>query len=147
MKQEEIFKRLRELRENKELKQKDLASTLNVSRPNYTRWETKEKIIPLTKLNDLCNFYKINMDYVIGLSDEVKEIKENVILDKEIIGNNIKSLRKKHNLSQEELANILGTTHSVISAYELGKTLILTSFLIEICLYFNESADKLCNRE
>lgn len=147
MKQEELFKRLRELREDNELKQKDLASILNVSRPNYTRWETKEKIIPLTKLNDLCNFYKINMDYVIGLSNDVKKIKEDIILDKEIIGNNIKNLRKKHNLSQEELANILRTTHSVISAYELGKTLILTSFLIEICLYFNESADKLCNRE
>ena len=50
MKQEEFLNRLKDIRENNNLKQKDMARILGVSRPNYTRWETKEKIIPLTKL-------------------------------------------------------------------------------------------------
>lgn len=146
MKQEQILKRLRDLRENNNLKQKDLAEILGVSRPNYTRWETKEKIIPLTKLNELCNYYNINMDYVIGLTNKIVKNNKCVYLDKKIIGSNIRNLRKDNNITQEDLANILGTTHSVISSYENGNTLILTAFLIEICTYFKVSADKLCNR-
>lgn len=147
MKHENQFKRLRDLREDNVLKQKDMAKILGVSRPNYTRWETKEKIIPLERLNDLCNYFKVNMDYVIGLSDKPRTINKSIVLDKELIGKNIKSLRKKNNISQEELAKVLGTTHSVISAYENGKTLILTSFLIELCENYNISADALCGRD
>lgn len=146
MKRENQFIRLKELREESELKQKDIAKILGVSRPNYTRWETKEKIIPLERLNDLCNYYKINMDYVIGLSNNKKITHKEIFLDKVIIGKNIKNLRKMNNISQEELAKVLGTTHSVISAYENGKTLILTSFLIELCENYNISADSLCGR-
>lgn len=145
MKQEDLFKRLKDARESNDLKRKDIAKILGVSRPNYTRWETKEKIIPLERLNDLCNYFNINMDYVIGLSN--KKIKvSNSKLDKSIIGKNIKEFRKKNNISQEELANVLGTTHSVISAYESGKTLILTAFLINLCSEYNLSADKVCGR-
>lgn len=145
MKQENLFKKLKDIRESNDLKQKDIAKILGVSRPNYTRWETKEKIIPLERLNDLCNYFNINMDYVIGLSN--KKIKvSNSKLDKSVIGENIKEFRKKNNISQEELANVLGTTHSVISAYESGKTLILTAFLINLCSEYNLSADKICGR-
>lgn len=54
-----LFKRLRDIREDNNLKQRDIAKILNISRPNYTRWETREKIIPLTKLNEFCNFFKV----------------------------------------------------------------------------------------
>ena len=147
MKQEEIFKRLKDIRENNDLKQKDMAEILNVSRPNYTRWETKEKIIPLTKLNDFCNYFQINMDYVIGLTNNLISIDEKIVLDKKIIGENIKEFRNKNKITQEELALKLGTTHSVISAYENGHNLILTAFLINLCRIYNLSADAICNRK
>ena len=147
MKQEEFLNRLKEIRENNNLKQKDIAKVLGVSRPNYTRWETKEKIIPLTKLNDFCNYFKINMDYVIGLSNEMININKVTVLDRKIIGKNIKTFRIKNNITQEELEKELGTTHSVISAYENGHTLILTAFLINLCFTYNLSADTLCNRD
>ena len=147
MKQEEIFKRLKDIRENNDLKQKDMAEILDVSRPNYTRWETKEKIIPLTKLNDFCNYFKINMDYAIGLTNNLVTIEKKIILDKKIIGENIKEFRNKNKITQEELALKLGTTHSVISSYENGHTLILTAFLINLCRIYNLSADIICNRK
>lgn len=147
MKQEQFLNRLKDIRENNDLKQKDMAKILNVSRPNYTRWETKEKIIPLTRLNDFCNYFKINMDYVIGLSNNIININKNIILDKKMIGNNIKEFRNKNKITQEELAEKLGTTHSVISSYENGHTLILTAFLINLCTTYNLSADTLCNRK
>ena len=124
MKQEDILNRLKDIRENNDLKQEDIAKILNVSRPNYTRWETKEKIIPLERLNEFCNYFKINMDYVIGLSNKLITINKEITLDKKVIGENIKEFRNKNNITQEELALKLGTTHSVISAYENGHTLI-----------------------
>lgn len=147
MKQEDILNRLKDIRENNDLKQKDIAKILNVSRPNYTRWETKEKIIPLIKLNDFCNYFNINMDYVIGLTNNLVKINKTIILDKKAIGRNLKEFRNKNNITQKELALKLGTTHSVISAYENGHTLILTAFLINLCKVYNLSADTLCNRK
>ena len=147
MKQEDILNRLKDIRENSDLKQKDIAKILNVSRPNYTRWETKEKIIPLIKLNDFCNYFNINMDYVIGLTNNLVKINKTIILDKKAIGRNLKEFRNKNNITQEELALKIGTTHSVISAYENGHTLILTAFLINLCKVYSLSADSICNRK
>ena len=121
MKQDDIFKRLKDIRENNDLKQKDIAKILNVSRPNYTGWKTKEKIIPLIKLNDFCNYFNVNIDYVIGLTNKLITINKEITLDK--------------------------TTHSVISAYENGHTLILTAFLINLCKVYSLSADSICNRK
>ena len=147
MKQEDILNRLKDIRDNNDLKQKDIAKILKVSRPNYTRWETKEKIIPLERLNEFCNYFNINMDYVIGLTNNLVKINKTIILDKKAIGRNLKEFRCKNNITQEELALKLGTTHSVISAYENGHTLILTAFLINLCKVYNLSADTLCNRK
>ena len=55
-------------------------------------------------------------------------------------------LRKKFNLSQNDLAKLLNTSHSTISAYENGKTLILTVFAYSIATKFEISLDWLCGR-
>ena len=62
------------------------------------------------------------------------------------IGKKIDYIRRDRGLTQEELANILNTTHSTISAYESGKTTILTAFAYEICKRYNISMDYLCGR-
>ena len=89
----------------------------------------------------------INMDYIIGISKEKIKMQNNNVLDKKIIGKNIKKLRLDNDLTQKDLAVMLHTTQSVISAYEAGKTLILTAFAIELCLKYHVSLDKLCNRK
>ncbi len=147
MVKEYLFENLIDLRESRGLKQKDMAKILHVSRPNYTRWETKATIIPLKKLNELCNYFKVDMDYIVGFKRKAKPMHNDNVLDKKVIGENIRKIRHKYNLSQNDLANILNTTHSVISYYENGKTLILTAFLIEICERYNESMDQICNRK
>ena len=60
-----------------------------------------------------------------------------------LIENNIKNLRFKSNLSQEEFAKSINTTESVISAYEKGHTLIQTSFLYDICNRYKISSHKI----
>ena len=58
----------------------------------------------------------------------------------------IKSIRKKYQLTQKELADAINTSQSTISSYEKGKTLVLTVFIYNLALNFNLSVDKICDR-
>lgn len=141
-------KRLFDLREYADLSQKDLANKLGVTQQTYSLWEKGTKIIPLKHLNNLCNYYKTSMDYVLGLSNErtnsnIKEIKE---LNKKEIGSRIKELRENKKLTLRDLASELNTTSSTISAYETGKTLVLTAFAYQICIKYDVSLDWLCGK-
>ena len=141
-------KRLFDLREYADLSQKDLANKLGVTQQTYSLWEKGTKIIPLKHLNNLCNYYKTSMDYVLGLSNErtnsdIKEIKE---LNKKLIGSRIKEIRERNKLTLRDLASELNTTSSTISAYETGKTLVLTAFAYQICIKYDVSLDWLCGK-
>ena len=141
-------KRLFDLREYADLSQKDLANKLGVTQQTYSLWEKGTKIIPLKHLNNLCNYYKTSMDYVLGLSNErtnsaIREIKE---LNKKLIGSRIKEIRESNKLTLQDLASELNTTSSTISAYETGKTLVLTAFAYQICTKYDVSLDWLCGK-
>lgn len=140
--------KLQDLREDNDLLQKDIASAIGISRRTYSSWETGNKIIPLKHLNTICNYYDVSMDYVMGLSKEKKKynIQKIIFLNKLEIGLKIKTIRKNNNLTLRKLANELNTTSSTISAYETGKTLILTAFAYQICKKYDISLDWLCNR-
>lgn len=140
------FQKLIEIREDFNLKQKDIANILNITQQTYSLWENGVKIIPLKHLNALCNYYNLSMDYILGLFNTKKYDVINKNLDKKIIGKRLKEFRIENNITQEELAKILNTTHSTISAYERGKTTILTAFAYEICKRYNISMDYLCGR-
>ncbi len=55
--------------------------------------------------------------------------------------------RLNHNLFQYQLANFLNTTQSTISAYENGKTMILTAFAYQIAKEYQISMDEFCGRQ
>lgn len=141
-----INERLLDIRDNAELKQEDMAEILKVSQSNYSRWENGTELIPLKKLNILCNYFELNMDYAIGISRESK-FKGKYNFNNKILGQRLKTLRKEKNITQKELANFLNTTQSTISAYENGKTTLLTAFALQIIKKYNISLDWLCGRD
>ena len=140
------FQKLIEIREDFNLKQKDIASVLGITQQSYSLWENGSKIIPLKHLNNLCNYYNLSMDYVIGITRTSKSTKK-YKFSNEIIGQRLKEFRKSNEITQTELANILNTTQSTISAYESGKTTLLTAFALEIVNKCNISLDWLCGRK
>lgn len=141
-------KRLFYLREYKDLSQIKLADYLGITQQTYSLWEKGTKIIPLKHLNSLSNFYEISMDYIVGLTDEKNNsgIIKLTELNKNEIGSRIKKIREDNNLTLRDLAKELNTTSSTISAYETGKTLILTAFAYQICIKYNVSLDWLCGK-
>lgn len=61
-----IYKRLRDLREDKDLTQKDIANILNISQRGYSHYETGNNDIPTEILIRLADFYGISVDYLLG---------------------------------------------------------------------------------
>ena len=59
----------------------------------------------------------------------------------------LKELRNKNKITQTELADFLNTTQSTISAYENGKTTLLTAFALQIVDKYKISLDWLCGRK
>lgn len=124
--------RLKSIREDLDLTQFDMANKIGCTRSAYSLWEINKNTIPLYYLNKISNEFNINIDYLVNLSNE-KNIKFNKEeINRGELGKRIRKARKSINYTQEKLANMLNTTHSVISAYEAGKTAVPTLFLIEI---------------
>lgn len=140
------FERLYFLRENKDLTQTEMGNILKVSRVAISQWENNKEIIPLDKLNIYSNYFNVSLDYIVGLSNKKQTTNLNIELNKKVIGTRIKDFREKFNISQEQLAYELNTSHSTISAYETGKTLILTSFAYTIAKNYKISLDWLCGK-
>ena len=58
--------RLRDLREDKDLKQKELSELLNVHQTTYSDYELGRLNIPITALHTLADFYGVSTDYLLG---------------------------------------------------------------------------------
>lgn len=66
------LKRLKELREDKDLKQTNIALLLNMKQPQYARYEIGKRDIPLDCLIKLANFYNTSTDYILERTNEIK---------------------------------------------------------------------------
>ncbi len=68
------FKRLRDLREDKDLKQENIANILKITRQQYGLYETGKRTIPIDLLITLSNFYETSIDYIVGNTNNKKRI-------------------------------------------------------------------------
>ena len=66
-----MYKRIRELREDNDLLQRDLAEYLHCSQVAYSRYELGTRDIPTQVLIDLAKFYTTTTDYILGLTDKI----------------------------------------------------------------------------
>lgn len=71
-----IYKRIRDLREDADLKQKDMAKVLNCSQQVYSNYELGQRDIPSDILIALAKFHKTNVDYILGLTNNKTYFKD-----------------------------------------------------------------------
>ncbi len=60
---------LRDLREDKDLYQKDIAEILKTTQSYYSQYENGKRALPIEHLITLCKFYNVSADYILGLPD------------------------------------------------------------------------------
>ena len=65
-----IYNRVRDLREDADKTQAQIAEVLKVGTTTYRRWETGEREIPLHIIIDLAKMYKVSLDYIVGMSND-----------------------------------------------------------------------------
>ncbi|MBR6563241.1 MAG: helix-turn-helix transcriptional regulator [Clostridia bacterium] len=65
-----MYKRIRDMREDKDLIQKKLADMLGMSQTGYSKYETGENDIPTSILIKLSRFYNVSVDYLLGESND-----------------------------------------------------------------------------
>lgn len=66
------FKRLKDLREDKDLSQKQLCEKINYKQQTYSFYETGNRTLPYELLIKLAKFYNTSTDYILGLTNEIK---------------------------------------------------------------------------
>ena len=64
-----LYRRIRDLREDRDLSQADIAKILHVSQPTYSRYESGALDIPSSALITLAKFCAVSVDYLLGLKD------------------------------------------------------------------------------
>lgn len=140
------IERLIDIREEKDLLKKEVAKEIGVVESVYSEWENGKLSIPTKRLVELANFFEVNIDYMVGISNIKTKIKSNNVIDTELVSNHLKEIRKSLKLTMRELAEKFNTTSSAISNYENNKFLILSPFLIELARYSNYSIDWILGR-
>ena len=64
------IQRLKEIREDKDLKQSDVAKALGIKQQQYSEYEIGKRLIPINYLSALADFYNTSIDYLLGKTDE-----------------------------------------------------------------------------
>ena len=70
MRERAFIRRLRDLREDADLTQAQVAAVLHMSQTGYSKYETGENDIPTQVLIKLARFYDTSVDYLLGLTDQ-----------------------------------------------------------------------------
>ncbi len=71
--------RLKEIREDKDLLQKDVANIIKTTQQQYSKYELGIRTIPLEKLNILADFYQTSIDYLVCRTDEKKPYSKSLL--------------------------------------------------------------------
>ena len=67
--------RIRDLREDNDITQKEIADYLHIKQNTYSQYETGKKQLSIDILIALAKYYKTSTDYILGLTDEIKPYK------------------------------------------------------------------------
>lgn len=74
------IERLKEIRKDNDYNQIEIAKYLGITQVQYSRYETGERLIPITHLIRLAEFYKVSIDYLVGLTDVRKPYPKSILI-------------------------------------------------------------------
>lgn len=135
------YSRVKELRIENNLIQLNIANILNIDHTTYSQYETRKVLIPIATLNILADFYKVSLDYLVGLSDKRGYTNSKKEINKDITKVRLLEIRKENKLYQETLANMLGMVKSVICDCEKGRKILALEPAFILCKKYGLSMD------
>ncbi len=70
-----LYQRLKDMREDRDLSQNDIAKLLGTTRQQVSKWETGVQMMGVDKYAKLAEFYNVSVDYLLGLIDFPRKLK------------------------------------------------------------------------
>lgn len=138
-----MYERLRHLREDNDLSQKDLSAVLHVAQTTYSDYELAKINIPIEILKQLATFYHTSIDYLMELTDNPNPYEMVVQIDKY---SRIRYLRESAELTQREVGSAINVSQRTYSYYESGQRMIPPSTLCALADFYNVSVDYILGR-
>ncbi len=136
--------KIRDLREDHDLRQFEIAKILGVKRTTYAMWELGDVNFPIEQLIKLAQYFHTNIEYMLNLTSDKREVLYNTKLTSTFIGNQLKKYRLKLGKTQKEFASTLNIQQSSYSCYEDGKTKIPTNKLVTLSKTYHISLNYIC---
>lgn len=138
-----ISEKVKAVRKSNSLTQKEFAELFGLKPSTISGWENQNDSIPIYRIIEIANYFKISLDYIFGINEN-SILRYELEINKIIISKRLKNLRRKNNITQKQLSKKLNTNQSVISHYETGTNIIPTFILIGLIkIYPPFSIDKL----
>lgn len=70
-----FYQRLRDMREDADKSQSEIASILDISRQHYSLYERGDRELPMHHFITLARYYNVSLDYLAGLTDTPRKLK------------------------------------------------------------------------
>lgn len=143
----QYYQKIKNEREDKDIRQCELAEKYNISKKSYNLYENGFRSFPLNILNNVLKDLNISLDYILGLT-KTKNYENTKDIDINKVQENIIKYRKLNNLSQRDLANKINISQQSISRYENQNDIetIPIEIIKSLALTFKISADTLTGR-
>lgn len=142
--------RFRDIREDHDLKQHQIAKDLEMSRSTYSAIEAECDNIKLSTYNNYCNIFSYSMDYVARLTNKLSYngISKIKTLDKAIIAERLKTIETEQQKEAQEIAAELGISPSTYCGYKSKrrKELIQTLMVKHLAEHYGYSMDWIVGR-
>lgn len=134
-----MYQRLKDLREDRDLTQKEVAELIGRSRSGYSNYESGSCDVPTDVLIFLAEFYSTSVDYILSETHQSNRHR----LSNNSCENRYKELRKRNHFTQTELAERIGMSQIGYSKYETGRCGTPSTILIKLARIYNVSIDYL----
>ncbi len=141
-----IYKRIKDIREDNDLTQNDIANKLNVNRSTYANWENGDKLIPLEKLDEISVLFNVPFSYLLDMEISyskkitIKKMNYKKMLDKI---NNIKKTKKQ---TYQDIANAIGVSKATAFKYYNNQMKIPVDKLILLSDFMKCNIDQLLGK-
>ena len=125
--------KLEKWRERSNIDAQNVYKKIGISSSEYTRWEKGDRKINMKGIVKLTNYFGINIDYLLNLSDDIEVSNIKYTDDKVKIGKRLKEIRDELNLSLREENKLIDVSINALSRYERGVRLITPEALYKLC--------------
>ena len=133
------------LRVEHNLSQKEMAKYLHVGVSPYKLFEANIRPMNIKELNRLSNYFKVSLNTLLGLSNNLTEFGP-FDIDYKYLRFSLKYIRKRHRITQKKLAQDFHVSYATVSRFEKYPEKVNASYLYMFAKKFGVSVDYICGK-